>query len=98
MWGHRNVAAVSGRSSIYIADAIFGEEAVALAVDTCPDGACVFVIANVPVIDLMINAARDATQTHMDFSRFCALACQGWEPTPTTMSRTAAKIAKRRMG
>ena len=89
---------ISGGSSIYIAAATFGEEAVAVTVDLCCDGACVFVfvIANVPVIDLMINAARDATQTHMD--SFCPLPCQGWEPMPTMMSRTVAKSAKRRMG
>jgi len=51
------------------------------------------------VIDLSINPARDGRQTHMEFKDlFDARPFQGREPTTTTMSRAAAKNAKRRMG
>jgi hypothetical protein len=58
---------------------------------------CALATADLPVIDLRINAARAGTQTHIDFIDPLLMG-QGWEPTPTMTIRTAAKIAKRRMG
>jgi hypothetical protein len=47
----------------------------------------------------MINEARDATQTHIEFEDLLErLPFQGWEPMTATTSRTVAKTAKRRMG
>ena len=51
------------------------------------------------VMDLSINPALDGRQTHMEFKDlFDALPFQGREPTKATMSRAAAKSAKRRIG
>jgi hypothetical protein len=69
---------------------------VAVLVEDCFEGAAVFVTTAVLVMDFSIKPARDGRQTHQDF--FEELAFQGWEPAMTTVSRTVAKIAKRRMG
>ena len=62
--------------------------------------ACVLVnAATLLVTDLRINPARDGRQTHMEcVELFETLPFQGREPTTMTMSRVAAKSAKRRMG
>ena len=66
-------------------------------VDCSPDGVCFFVLADtLVVIDLIMRAAREGRQTHMDF--LDELPCQGREPMPTRMSRATVKSARRRMG
>jgi hypothetical protein len=73
-----------------------GEVTAALLAADCLDGAAVFVLVAVLVMDFRRRPAREGRQTHQD--AFDELAFQGWEPATTTTSRTAAKIAKRLMG
>jgi hypothetical protein len=63
------------------------------------DGVGVFAAATVVVIDFMINAAFEATQTHTDcLLALLALTARGWKPTTIRTTRMVTKIAKRRIG